>query len=59
VGTEFDVFEKKPVQTGVPEKIETWYNPISSINQNDLEFLKTGDPETYIDMRIKILCAAN
>jgi hypothetical protein len=39
VGTEFDVFEKKPVQTGILETTETWYNPIASVGQSDLEFL--------------------
>jgi hypothetical protein len=42
VGTEFDVFEKKPVQTGILETTETWYNPIASVGQSDLEFLIPG-----------------
>jgi hypothetical protein len=56
VGTEFEVFEKKPVQTGILETTETWYNPIASVEQSDLAFLIPGDTETYVDLRIR-LCA--
>jgi hypothetical protein len=45
VGTEFDVFEKKPVQTGILETAETWYNPIASVGQSVLEFLIPGIPK--------------
>jgi hypothetical protein len=42
VGTEFDVFEKKPIPAGILETTETWYNPIASVGQSDLEFLIPG-----------------
>jgi hypothetical protein len=59
VGTEYDAFEKKPVQTGIQDTTETWYNPIASDWQSDLEFLIPGDSETYVDLRIRIFCAGN
>jgi hypothetical protein len=41
VRTEFDMVEKNPVKTGILETTETWYNPIASVGQSDLEFLIT------------------
>jgi hypothetical protein len=58
-GTDFHVFEKKPVQTGILETTETWYNPIASVRQSDLEFHIPGDSEIYVDLRIGLFCAAN
>jgi hypothetical protein len=46
VGTEFDVFEKKHVQSGILETTETWYIPIATVGQGHLEFLIQGDSET-------------
>ena len=39
VGTEFDYFAPKPIQSSVEETIDTIYKPIASIDQSDLEFL--------------------
>jgi hypothetical protein len=54
VGTDFDLFEKKPVQMGILETIETWYNPTVSMGRSDLEFLIPGDSETYVDLYIRL-----
>jgi hypothetical protein len=54
VGTEFDIFEEKPVHTGVVDTIPTWYHPIASVSQSDLEFLIPVDSETYVDTLIRL-----
>jgi hypothetical protein len=54
VGSEFDVFREKPVQTGTLDTIPTWYHPIASVSQSDLEFLIPGDSETYVDTLIRL-----
>jgi hypothetical protein len=54
VDTEFEVFKNKPVQTGVLETVETWYNPIASVEQSDLKFPIHWDSETYVYLRIRI-----
>ena len=43
VGTEFDIYAPKPIQSDVEETIDTVYKPITSINQSDLEFLIPAD----------------
>ena len=54
VGTEFDIFAPKPIQSGVEETIDTIYKPIASIDQSDLEFLIPADSDSYIDLDIKL-----
>ena len=34
--------------------METVYNPLAPVEQNDLEFLNPEDSDTYIDLNIKI-----
>ena len=54
VGTEFDIFAPKPIQAAVLETTDTIYKPLAALNQDDLEFLIPADPETYIDLDIKL-----
>ena len=54
VGTEFDIFAPKPIQSAVLDTTDTVYKPLASLNQDDLEFLIPADPETYIDLGIKV-----
>ena len=54
VGTEFDIFAPKPIQSAVLETTDTVYKPLASLNQDDLEFFIPADPETYIDLDIKV-----
>ena len=44
VGTEFDIFAPKPIQSAVLETTDTVYKPLASLNQDDLEFLIPADP---------------
>ena len=54
MGTEFDIFPPKPIQSAVLETTDTVYKPLASLNQDDLEFLIPADPETYIELDIKV-----
>ena len=54
VGTEYDTFYRKVVQSAVLESIETIYKPIASVDQTDIEFSVPGDSETYIDLELKL-----
>ena len=54
MGTDFDIFAPKPRQIAIEGTIETIYKPIASIDQTDIEFLKTRDSETYIDLDLKL-----
>ena len=54
VGTEYDTFYRKAVQSAVLESIETIYKPIASVDQTDIEFSVPGDSETYIDLELKL-----
>jgi len=54
VGTEFDIFAPKPIQSGVDETIDMIYKPIATIHQSDLEFLIPADSDSYIDLDIKL-----
>jgi len=54
VGTQFDIFAPKPIQSGVKETIDTIYKPIASIDHSDLEFLIPADSDSYIDLDIKL-----
>ena len=52
VSTEFDIFAQKPLQTAILETHVVHYKPFAMVDQKDLEFLITGDTETYIDQDI-------
>ena len=54
MGTEFDIFPAKPIQSGVEEAIDTSYKTIASVEQSDLEFLIPADLDTYLDLDIKL-----
>ena len=54
ISSEFEVFERKPIQTAVVETIETANKPIAPVGQSDLEFLIPDDLDTYIDRYIKL-----
>jgi hypothetical protein len=54
ISSEFDIFAKKPEQSSILETIEVPYKPIAPIDQNDLEFVITSDPNTYIDLDIEL-----
>jgi len=46
VGTEFDIFNRKAIQSAVLETTETIYKPIPSVDQTDIEFLIHGNSDT-------------
>jgi hypothetical protein len=48
--SEFDIFEKKPVQGAVLWSRVTHYKPIAPVDQSDLEYVIPGDSETYVDL---------
>ena len=54
MGTEFDIFAPKLIESAVLETTDTNYKPLASLNQNDLKFLIPADPETYVDLDIKL-----
>jgi hypothetical protein len=54
LGTEFDIFERKPKQTSTVETNETIYRPIASVDQADIEFVKPGDSNNYVDLDFKL-----
>ena len=54
VGTEFDLFDRKPKQDSCIETTETIYKPIASVDQTDIEFLIPGDSDTFIDLNLKL-----
>jgi len=54
VSSELDIFAPKPVQSAILGTDVVHYEPIATVDQNDLEFLIPGDNETYIDLDIKI-----
>ena len=43
VGTEFDIFVRKPTQSSTVETNETIYRPKASVDQTDIEFVIQGD----------------
>ena len=55
VGTEFDIFVRKPKQSSTVEINETIYRPIASVVQTDREFVIPGDSGTYVDLDLKLL----
>jgi len=54
VGTEFDIFVRKPKQSSTVETNETIYRPIASVDQTDIEFVIPGDIDTYVDLDMKL-----
>jgi len=54
VGTELDIFYRKPVQSAVLETTETIYKPIASVDQSDIEFSVPRHSDTYIDLDLKL-----
>ena len=54
VGTEFDIFVRKPKQSSTVETKETINRPIASVNQTDIEFVIPGDSDTYVDLDLKL-----
>lgn len=54
VGTDFDIFARKPIQSAVEETIYTIYKPNASVKQSDLEFLIPSDSDTNVNLDIKL-----
>ena len=54
VGTEFEIFVRKPKKSRIVETNETIYSPIASVDQTDIEFVITGDSDTYVDLDLKL-----
>jgi poly(A) polymerase Pap1 len=54
LGTEFDIFARKPKQASTDDTTQTVYKTISQIDQTDLEYLIPADNETYVDPNIKL-----
>ena len=53
VGTEFDIFVRKPKQSSTVKTIETVYRPIASVEQTDIEFVIPGDIR---GLRLETVC---
>jgi hypothetical protein len=49
LGTEFDIFGRKPKQISTVEINETIYRPIASVDQAHIEFVIPGDSNTYVN----------
>ena len=47
VGTEFDIFDRKPKQSSTVQTNETIYRPIASVDQTDIEFVIPGYTWTW------------
>jgi hypothetical protein len=54
LGTEFDIFARKPRQARTEYTTETTYKTIAPIDQTDLEFIIPPDHETYVDPGFKL-----
>jgi hypothetical protein len=54
LGTEFDIFGRKPKQISTVETNETIYRPIASVDQADIEFVIPGDSDWYVDLDLKL-----
>jgi len=57
--SEFEIFAHKPEQTSVLGTIETTYQPLASVDQNDLEFLIPADKDKYIRLDIQLYDIGN
>jgi hypothetical protein len=54
LGTEFDIFGRKPKQISTVETNETIYRRIASVDQADIEFVIPGDSDTYVSLDSKL-----
>ena len=54
VGTEFDIFGRKPKQSSTVETNETIYRPIAYVDQTDIGFVILGDRDTYVELDLKL-----
>ena len=54
VGTEYDIFVRKPKQSSIVETNKTIYRPIASVDQTDIELVIPGDSDTYVDLDLKL-----
>jgi len=54
LGTEFDIFGRKPKQSSTVETNEMIYRPIASVDQTDIEFVIPGDSDKYVDVDLKL-----
>ena len=54
MGSDFDIFAPKPIQSAVLETIHTVYKQIDSVDQSDLDFLIPANPDTYLDFDFKL-----
>ena len=54
MGTDFDIFVRKPKQSSTVEANETIYRPIESVDQTDIEFVIPGGSDTYVDLDLKL-----
>ena len=53
VGTEYDIFVRKPKQSNTVETNETIYRPKASDDQTDIEFVIPGDIR---GLRLETVC---
>jgi len=54
VGTEFDIFVRKPKQSSTVETNDSIYRPRASVVQTDIEFVIPGDSDRYVDLDLKL-----
>jgi len=54
VGSEFDIFARKPVQHAINETNEVVSKSIPSVDHSELEFLTPADYDTYVNPDIKL-----
>jgi len=54
VGTEFDIFGRKPKQSSTVKTNETIYRPIAYVDQTDIGFVILGDRDTYVELDLKL-----
>jgi len=54
ISSEFDIFMPKPFRTAVMWSVYTAYKSLATVLQNDSEFLKHGDTDTYFDLDRKL-----
>jgi len=54
VGTEINIFGRKPTQSSTVETHETTYRPIASVDQTNIEFVIPGDSDTYVDLDLEL-----
>jgi len=54
VGTDFEIFGRKPKQSSTVETNVTIYRPIASVDQTDIELVIPGGSDTYVDLDFKL-----